>query len=300
MSAADLQSLALPGIATFTDGPGGLVALDISSPLAKGRIYLHGAHVAEWTPAGADPVLFMSGSSLFAPNKAIRGGVPICFPWFGGREGHPESPAHGFARTTAWTVESLTQEADGTVVAVFALTDSEASRATWPASFIARQKVRVGKTLEMIFEVENRGSEAFRYEIALHTYFTVADARNVEIRGLENAPYVDKVDGMALKTQPNEPLKFTGETDRVFPGTTATCVLTDPGLKREIVVEKSGSASTVVWNPWIAKAKAMADFGDEEWPTMACIETANTAADSIELAPGATHATTARISIRPV
>ncbi len=296
-SIVDLRSLEIPGLATFTIGPGGLTALDIATPLARARIFIHGAHVADWAPAGAQPMLFMSAASHFAPDKPIRGGVPICFPWFGGRAGHPQSPAHGFARSAEWHVESLAQEPDGTITATFTITDDSATRAHWPHAFLARYRVRVGTTLEMTLEIENRDTNPFTFEEALHTYFAVSAVQAVEVRGLEGAEYVDKVDAGARKRLGSEPLCFTGETDRVFPSTTATCVLHDPGFKRDIVIEKSGSATTVVWNPWVAKAKAMADFGDDEWPGMACIETANAGADAITLAPGATHSMTARIRL---
>lgn len=296
-SIADLRSLELPGLASFVSGPGDLIVLEITTPLASARIFPHGAHVAEWTPAGAKPVLFMSGSSHFADGKPIRGGVPICFPWFGGRAGHPESPAHGFVRSTTWMVESITHDPDGTIVASFFTSDSDATRTLWPHAFLARHRVRIGKTLEMTLEVENRGVAPFTYEEALHTYFAVSAVQAVEVRGLEGAEYIDKVEAFARKRLGSEPLRFTAETDRVFPGTTTTCVLHDPGLKRDIVVEKSGSATTVVWNPWVAKAKAMADFGDDEWPGMACIETANAGENAVTLAAGATHSMTARIRL---
>lgn len=295
-SLADLRSLEIPNAATFRE-VGGLIALDIAAPLASARIFLHGAHVAEWAPAGAAPVLFMSAASHLAPGKPIRGGVPVCFPWFGARAGHPQSPAHGFARVEEWSVESLELDADRTVALSLILADSPATREQWPHAFLIRHRIRIGRTLEMTLEVENRGGEVFTFEEALHTYFAISSADAVEVRGLEGAEYLDKVDGGARKRQSDEPLRFTAETDRVFPGTTATCVLRDPGLLRDVVVEKSGSATTVVWNPWIAKAKAMPDFGDDEWPRMACIETANTASEAIVVAPGATHTMTARISL---
>lgn len=296
MSLADLRALEVDG-ATFAEGPGGLKVLDVATPLATARFFLYGAHVAEWTPAGAKPVIFMSASSHFAHGKPIRGGVPVCFPWFGGRAGHPQSPPHGFARLEEWTVESLAREEDGTIALSLTLSDSAATRVHWPHAFLVRHRVRVGAVLEMALEVENRGAAPFTFEEALHTYFAVSAVQVAEVCGLEGAEYLDKVDGGARKRQPAEPLRFTAETDRVFPGTTAACVLHDPGWQRDIVIEKSGSATTVVWNPWVAKAKAMADFGDEEWPGMACIETANAGADAVALAPGAAHVMTARISI---
>jgi glucose-6-phosphate 1-epimerase len=275
----------------------GLRILEIINPAASGAIYLQGAHVADWQPAGAEPVLFVSKQSHFAAGKAIRGGVPVCFPWFANRTGHPESPAHGFVRTADWNLASVTSNAGPSTTAQFEFVDSESTRMRWPFPFLAKYRITVGSELEMVFEVENKGSHPINYEAALHTYFHVSDVRKVEIAGLEGVEYIDKVDNFSRKQLGTEPLRFTGETDRIFLNTTSTTHLADPGLNRTIVVEKSGSATTVVWNPWIAKAKAMADFGDDEWPGMACIETANSGENSITLPPGQTHAMTARIRL---
>jgi glucose-6-phosphate 1-epimerase len=236
-SLADLRSLEIPCLATFYAGPGELSVLHVSTPLARAKVFVHGAHVAEWQPCDAPhTVLFMSGASHFAPGKPIRGGVPVCFPWFGGRAGHPESPAHGFARNEEWTVESLTHEADGTIALALILADNANTRALWPHRFLIRHRIRIGRTLDMTLEVENRGTAPFTFEEALHTYFSVSSAQEAEVRGLEGAEYIDKVAGGARLRQPSEPIRFTAETDRVFPGTTTTCVLADPGWKREIVI----------------------------------------------------------------
>jgi glucose-6-phosphate 1-epimerase len=298
MPTDDLRRFEIPKVASFEPGQGGLTSLAILSKLGKARIYLQGAHVTDWTPAGEQPVLFMSKRSHFAPGKPIRGGVPVCFPWFAARTGHPESPAHGFVRNADWDVESVTQLDDDSVVASFTIGDSEATRAHWPHAFLLRHRVTIGKTLEMTLEVENRGDKEFTFEEALHTYFDVSAVQAVEITGLEGAEYIDKVAAQARKRHPREKLRFTEETDRVFPGTTSKCVLTDPGFRREIVVKKSGSDTTVVWNPWIAKAAAMPDFGDDEWPYMACIETANSGENAVTLAPGKSHSMTAEISVQ--
>lgn len=295
-SAAELRRFEIPGTATFTDQPDGLVALDVTAPAANGRLFLHGAHVASWQPRGAAPVLFMSAKSHFAPGKAIRGGVPLIFPWFGARAGDAKAPQHGFARTANWQLESLAPAADSVAV-VLRLDDSEQTRASWPFAFTARFRVTFAATLTMALEVENRSAEAMQFEEALHTYFVVSDARTVAVRGLENTGFIDKVDGFTRKRLGAEPLGFSGETDRVFVNSAATCTIHDPGLRRRIVVEKSGSNSTVLWNPWDAKAKAMADFGDAEWPGMLCIETANAAENAVTLAPGATHTMTAVIRV---
>jgi D-hexose-6-phosphate mutarotase len=287
----------LPEGARLIDDPRGLSKLEISTPLTTASIYIHGAHITEWQPAGTQPVLFTSRQSFFASGKAIRGGVPVCFPWFANRTGLPESPSHGFVRTAEWKLESVTASPEGIVTAQFAFSDSPATRAHWPHPFQAIYRLSIGRELAMEFKVENTGESPFTYEAALHTYFAVSDVAKVEVTGLEHTDYLDKVESFARRQQPSEPLRFTGETDRVFLNTSATTRLIDPGFNRTIVGEKSGSDTTVVWNPWIAKAKAMTDFADDEWQRMLCIETANTGDSAITLTAGKTHTMTARIRL---
>lgn len=285
----------IPEIATFSEGPGGLTQLLITSPLASARIFLHGAHVAEFQPTGEAPVLFMSAESLFASGKAIRGGVPVIFPWFGAHSSRPELPAHGFARTSTWEVEALSARPDGAVLVTLRLDPNAATRALWPHEFILRHEIIVGTALEMTLVVENTSTAPLVFEEALHTYFAISDAREIAVRGLHGAEYIDKTDNQTCKREETDFLRFTSETDRVFLQTEAVCTLEDTQTGRRIVVEKSGSASTVVWNPWIAKAATMRDFGDDEWLHMCCVETANVATDAITLAPGATHRMAARL-----
>lgn len=295
-SAADFQHWEIPHRATFEDAPGGLVRLRVSTPLCEAEVYLHGAHVSRFQLVGGEPLLFLSAASHFAPGKPIRGGVPVIFPWFGPRAGGPDSPAHGFARTLPWDVEALAADDLGTVSLILRLAADETTRAHWPHDFVLRHKITLGAQLDMQLEVENTSGEPFQYEEALHTYLSVADVREAGITGLEDAAYLDKVDALMRKRQTAGPIRITGETDRVYLNTRTTCVLNDPKLERRITVEKSGSDTTVVWNPWIAKAKAMADFGDDEWPAMMCIETANVGESGITLAPGAVHTMRATIS----
>jgi len=295
---AELSILEIPGIASFEAGEGGLIRLAVRSSLAEAHVYLHGAHVSHFQPAGvAAPVLFMSRKSFFAPGKPIRGGVPLIFPWFGGRAGFPSAPSHGFARNLEWQIESVAIEDDQIVTVALQLASNDQTRDAWPHDFILRYRVSIGHTLSMTLEVENTGSEPFTFENALHSYFTVGEVRETATSGLEGAEYMDKTDGLQRKKQPAEPIRITQETDRVFENTRKTCVLDDSGLKRRITVEKAGSETTVVWNPWAAKSAALADFGDDEWPHMLCIETANAGANAITLPPGERHAMRAVISV---
>jgi glucose-6-phosphate 1-epimerase len=296
-TASALRRLEIPGIAVFEPGEGDLTRLTIRSSLAEAHIYLHGAHVTHFQPRDKAPVLFLSQRSLFAVDKPIRGGVPVIFPWFAARTGHPESPAHGVVRTAEWQVESLTEDGDGGVTAAFLFAADDRTRALWPHDFKLSYRIAVGRTLTLTLEVENTSTESFTFEDALHTYFAVGDVHQTSVSGLENAQYVDKADNLQRKTQGPEPIRFTQETDRVFENSRKNCIVDDPSQHRRITVEKSGSQTTVVWNPWSAKAAALADFGDDEWPHMLCIETANAGANAITLAPGKTHTTRAIISV---
>lgn len=289
----ELPKVEIPGIATWRMD--GLPVLDIAVPSATARIYAHGAQLAHWQPAGTAPVIFMSAESAFEDGKAIRGGVPVCFPWFGPREGRG---AHGFVRNRTWRVAEV-REIDGAVLAKFETASDDATRALWPHDFTARLCFTVGTALTMDFEVTNTSSAAFTISEALHTYFAVGDARRTVVSGLEGAEYRDFPDRTGLTLQ-DGPIRFTAETDRVFVNTAATCVLEDPVLGRRIIVEKTGSNSTVVWNPWIAKSAALADFGDDEWMRMVCIETANAFENSVTVEAGATHRMTVRVSVAPL
>jgi glucose-6-phosphate 1-epimerase len=294
------ERFGIPGVSRFDAGAGGLPRLRLSTDAADAEIYLHGGHVTHFQPRGTEPVVFLSGKSRFDASAAIRGGVPVIFPWFGARSGAPAAPAHGFARTAEWDVESV-QRGEGGVTAVLrlTLTQDAATRAAWSPDFVLRYRVRVGRALDMTLELENRSSGPLEFEEALHTYLVVSDVREVTVTGLAGTGYIDKTAGMARKVQGPAPLRLTAETDSVYLGTRATCVLDDPRGGRRIVVEKDGSASTVVWNPWAAKAKALSDLGDEEWLRFICIETANAADDRVALAPGGQHAMRASLRVEP-
>ena len=290
---ASRAALDLPDSVSLVAGGGGLDMLRVASPLATAEVYLHGAHVGAWAPAGERPVIWMSKRSEFQAGKAIRGGIPVCFPWFGaGREPGMAPPPHGFARLATWRLVSATDD-DGVVTLTLRLTRDdvvgiEAAKA-WPHDFEATYTVRIGRELEIALTIRNTGDEEFSYEEALHTYLAVDDARSAQVRGLDGAHYLDKAPGAApeLQTQSGA-VTFEGETDRVYTSD-ATAILEDVSGGRSIGAAKDGSAQTVVWNPWVDKAAAMPDFGDDEWTGMACVEAANALDEAITLAPGESH-----------
>jgi glucose-6-phosphate 1-epimerase len=282
----------LPASVRIETGAVGLPRLAIKNRHGSAELYLHGAHLTAWHPASTSaPVIWLSRESLFQPDKAIRGGVPICFPWFGAHATDKTAPAHGFARLREWTLVDATEDADGIVTLTLELATQDAFQATY--------RVTIGPSLTMSLEVSNVGNVPFTFEEALHTYFDVQDVRHVIITGLEDTEFLDKVTGFTRRRQgPTEAIGFVGETDRVYLNTQTTCDIHDPDRRRTIVVRKTGSDTTVVWNPWIDKARAMSDFGDDEWPEMVCVETCNVNAYARTLAPGERHTMTAIIDVR--
>ena len=282
------------------EGEGGLPCLKINTDLAQATIYLQGAHVTHFQPRGQKPVLFMSSSSYFAADMPLRGGVPVCFPWFGPRTDGQPGPGHGFARSQPWDVTQLSIAGDGAVDVILRLNPTEFSRSLWPAEFSLEYRIRITHELRMMLTVANLASEALTIQEALHTYFVVGDIHRTSVTGLAGVSYLDKVDGAKRKVQGPTPITFTAETDRVYQNTQSTCIIHDPTLGRKITIAKSGSNATVVWNPWIAKSKSMPDFGDEEWPGMLCVETANVADNALTLAPNASHTMEATISAVPL
>jgi glucose-6-phosphate 1-epimerase len=290
--------------ARWESGPGGLSVLVVQTEQCEARIFPHGGHVASWTPAGQRPGLHLSPKSAFDPKKAIRGGIPVCFPWFGNRADDPKpdgkpSPAHGFARTRPWTVDSVELEDNGRVVIEMVLSDDDHTHALWDARFEARLIASLGQTLQVTLAVENKGAAGFDFEAALHTYLEVGDVERVRVLGLEGTPYIDKVDNFTQKTSGSEPLTFQGETDSVFLGTRSAVTVDDPILRRHLRIEKSGSKSTVVWNPWLVKAQAMPDVGGEAWRSFVCVEAANVRPHHVHVPPGAVHEMTTRVMVVP-
>jgi glucose-6-phosphate 1-epimerase len=261
---------------------------------SHGDVCLQGGHVTRWTGGGGD-VLFMSRQSRFEPGQPIRGGVPVIFPWFGDDPDGRGRPAHGFARRLPWRLLDRTETALETRCAL-RLDDSDTTRAQWPHAFGLRLDVVFGDALTMTLTVENRDAAPFRCETALHTYLKVGEVRRIAIHGLEETTFLDKADGMRTKRETAQPIRLTGATDRVYLDTTSACRIVDPMGGRAITIDKDGSRSTILWNPWSEGAAAMSDLADDEWPTFVCVESANVHQNALTLAPGASHAMRVTIS----
>ncbi len=285
------QQFAVPNAIVIESGINGLPRITIANTLGAAHVYLHGAHVTHFQPAGEQPVLWVSKESNFAEGKPIRGGIPLCWPWFGPHRTDTAKPLHGFARIRSWTIISTAQLSDGRSRVELGLDHDAATLALWPYEFSLRLTVTVGRELEVALTTTNTGRNPFTYDDALHTYFAVADVRQATVEGLDGVAYFDKVAPGGNKVQAG-PVTISAETDRVyFAG--GPHALVDAVGKRRIAIATSGARASVVWNPWIAKAKAMADFGDEEWPGMLCVETANCLDVATTLLPGTSHTTAA-------
>jgi glucose-6-phosphate 1-epimerase len=278
------ERFGIPGVAEVASGQGGLAVVRVTAEAGSAEIYLHGAQVTSWKPAGSDEVLFLSTQSHFEDGKAIRGGIPICFPWFRGKSDNPKAPAHGVVRTKEWNLTGIACDGDEVVV-TFATESDDASRNWYPHEFRAEYRVRVGAQLNLSLTVTNTGTNPMRFEEALHTYHSVGDAKKVRVTGLDGTAYLDNMDGNREKRQAGN-VVFGAQTDNAYVDTTEALEVVDPVLSRRIRTEKRNSRTTVVWNPWQDGAKALADLGDDEWRGFACAEASNIMAYAVELAPG--------------
>jgi len=270
----------------------------VATEKCLGAIHLHGAQVTSWKPAGTPEVIFLSSKASFAEGKAIRGGIPICFPWFRAKTDDATAPQHGFARTTRWSLDSIQNASEGVVV-IMSMTHDAATRALWPHDFRAKFSATFGSKLVLEFTVTNTGAAPFRFEEALHTYHAVGDIRSARIRGLDGAAYLDNTDDNREKKQTGE-LAIARATDSAYLGSQQPIVLLDPLLNRKVHIAKQNSNSTIIWNPWEDAANKMADMGAGEWQKFLCAEAANIRRDAIALHPGDKHTLTATISVSPV
>lgn len=285
------QHFGIEDVLHFSAGEGGLWRALITTDQCTAELYRHGAHLTRWRPAGYDEVIWLSDLARFEYGKAIRGGVPICFPWFAGNQpAHdPEGPAHGYARVTTWEFIDARQDSSGVTL----------SLRTAIEPFSMQYDVTFGEKLTMQLQVTNTSNAKTSFDSALHTYFVVSQIKQVQVTGLENADYLDTAGGNHQnRTQGDQPVTFDQETDRIY-ASTETAKIIDPGLERTITIEKENSGSTVVWNPWTAKAQNMSDFGDDEWPGMLCVESGNITPNTVELEPDQSHTMRVVISVGP-
>ena len=279
------NQFAVAGVAF--DEMNGLLRMHVDTPEAAATLYLQGAHLTAWQPAGFEPAILLSHKSDFAPGKPIRGGIPIVFPWFATDtkqdriDGHP-GPTHGFARIQDWTLESV-KRAAGVTALIFTLGPTAMSRSMGFDHFLLTLEFHIGTRLAVSMTVANLADQPLRFEEAFHTYYEVADVHEATVSGLEATPFIDKTDNFKLKPAAHQPIRFTKTEDRIYNNTVAPCILDDIAGRRRFLVSKSGSRSTVVWNAGME----MPDLGPWDWHEYVAVETANVGENAVTLAPGA-------------
>jgi D-hexose-6-phosphate mutarotase len=266
-----------------------IVVLEIDNSLATAVVSLYGGHIMSWQPKSqARPVLWVSELVKFQRGKAIRGGVPICWPWFGAHPSDASLPGHGYARITPWELTAVRTLGNGATELNLSLGESKLCDAHWRADVRLTLKVTIGETLEVALTTVNEGNHEVTFTEGLHTYFQISDIANIRVLGLEGNDYVDLVNKNEVRKQ-QDAIRFDGELGRIFLNNQATCVIEDPAFNRRIRIEKTGSNSTAVWNPGLAVASKMDDLGASGWRNMVCVEGANALQNHVAVLAGATH-----------
>jgi glucose-6-phosphate 1-epimerase len=283
----ELEKYRIAGAVEFAETEHGLVKAVASRHGVQGELFLQGAQVTLWRPPGAGPVIFTSPRAVLAPGKAIRGGIPVIFPWFGPHPSDPAAPQHGTARTAPWRLDRVSVTDAGATL--------ELSLAT--SGFDLAYQVVFGTALDLTLTGRNTMQQPAAFEAALHSYFAVSDVEAIRVQGLETSGSIDKTANMSRRPPAGAVLTLSKETDSVYLDVPDNLAIEDSAWGRRIVIEKTGASSVIVWNPWADKAAAMADLGAGNWRGFACVETGNVADNRVTLSPGGAHAMTTRISL---
>lgn len=298
MDIRSLQKHSLPGRLEIVSGPGGLPFVRIKNTAASAEICLLGAHLTSYIPVGQEDLLWMSKNAEYAEGKSLRGGIPVCWPWFGAAPSGA-STSHGYARFVFWELAATRDLAPDCTEAVFRLLPSPSAPAAWQESFALTYTLRVAAALELELCTSNTGSQPFKITQAFHTYYKVSDIEKIQINGFSGLPYHDTVPGAAEPHKVQDgPITFASETDAVFENCSGEAEIVDPGYGRSIRISKENSASAVVWNPWIDKAKRL-NLADQEYRSMVCVENCNIRSDAQNIQPGQSFTLKAKIAALP-
>jgi glucose-6-phosphate 1-epimerase len=284
-----------PGVA-FREQFGGPVAI-LEAAGSTAIVALQGAQVLSWrAPGHSDDVLWLSPGARLGTGKPVRGGIPICWPWFGPHPTDPSKPAHGFVRAAPWRVVG-SASAPGRARIILSFDSTIDGGGSHRPRAHAEIEISLGETLSVALSTDNRDATPLALTQALHTYLTVGDIEGIALSGLDGRGYIDQLDRGALKWQSGD-VVFRSEVDRIYQASPDTVVVSDRALGRQISVSKSGSAATVVWNPWIEKSQRLGDMGNEGYRRMVCVETANAGGDVVHVQPRSRHRITTEISVR--
>lgn len=274
------------GLREIAIGHDGLSGWAIDTAQCTALVSAQGAQLLEFRPKGGSPLLWCSPDAVLRPGKAIRGGIPLCFPWFGPHPDTPALPAHGFARTRTWQLDRAESAADALRLAL-SLESDAASRDLWPFDFRAELQMSLGLAPALELHIHNTGHLPFRFSFAFHSYFPVQDSRRARVEGLEGATCIDQLDPQRQAALQQGPLRFAGETDRIFLGVERDVRLLDESTGSVTRISAPGCRSVVAWNPGPEKAARLADMPPGSWSGMVCVESGNVDVDAIALAPGA-------------
>jgi glucose-6-phosphate 1-epimerase len=281
----------------FVEIEHGFTYIEINNTKAHATISTYSGQLLSYRPLGQkDDLLFVSDKAYYEDGKAIKGGIPVCWPWFGADPDDQGRAAHGFVRNRQWEVSASESLADGSTRVVLELTDSDATRSIWPHPFRLSIEITVGDSLRVALLTQNTGDNSFTISQALHTYLRVGDISKVRVLGLDGTEYLDKVDDSARKTQAG-PVIIDSEVDRIYTGVTGELVIDDESLGRKIHITSSGCSTAVVWNPWIEIAASMGDLGDGDYRNMICVETANAGPETIAISAGGEYRLVAEYTI---
>lgn len=272
----------------------GFPLLKITNRHAKASLSLYGGHVLSYQPNGHRDLLWLSSKAVYQEGRSIRGGIPLCWPWFGPHPEQAEWPSHGFARHRRWRLDTVRTLSDESSELRLSLPEPKSE--AWREHCELALRVTVGERLQVALTTRNTGENTFHLSAALHSYFAVSDIGAILLTGLDDTVYRDALDNNRCKRQQGD-IRFEGELDRVYRNTAATVIIDDPGYARRISVAKRGSRSTVVWNPWLEKSARLGDFTEGGYRQMVCVETANADDDRVMLAAGESHTLTTEIGL---
>jgi glucose-6-phosphate 1-epimerase len=256
-----------------------------------------GAHIVSYQRDGHEPLIWSNPAAEFKQGKAIRGGMPVCWPWFGNLERNPDSvqamrqsdeaaKAHGEVRALNWELMGMGLDGDALLID-FIAPQAEGKLPGWPHNVALKLSIRMDQALHVSLVSYNAGDEAVTLSQALHTYFAVSDVREISVEGLDGLDYLDTLQSWEEERQQAGTLTFTGETDRIYLDTPEHLAINDPAWNRRIFIRATGSQSAVIWNPWTAKTATFSDMAADGWQGMVCIETANVLEDVAVIEPGA-------------
>ena len=293
------DKFSIEGEVGFAELEEDLVFITVSNKYADADICLYGAHITSFRPHNSMDLLWMSTESSFEVGKAIRGGIPVCFPWFGPHKTDSDKPQHGFARLMYWEVASTSTNAAGESIVKLELNSSEETKAYWPYDFCAEMTIVVGKTLVETLKITNASAEPFDYTCALHTYYSLSAIESISIEGLQGLTYYNQLTG-ENGVQEEEKLEIADALTRHYLNTETPVIIDDSAFRRRIKVDKKGSKVTTVWNPGAETCANIGDLPDDGYETFVCVEATNAFDYPIHLAPGESFETSAIIGLEEV